>query len=65
MHSFSAILVVVRVSPKNKVRAVEHVQVLRTFRRPDLRLDLTLPHQQFLRPLRELPACLSRAKLLL
>lgn len=42
---------VVRVSPTDEVRAVEHLQVLRTSRRPDQRIDLTLPHQQFRRPL--------------
>lgn len=44
----------VRVSPTNKVRAVEHFQVLRTSRHPDRRIDLALPHQQFRKPLTNL-----------
>lgn len=54
---------VVRISPTGKVRAVGHLQVLRTSRHPDRRIYLALPHQQFRKPLRKVAACLSRADL--
>lgn len=50
----------------DKVRAVvNHLQVLRTSKRPDQRKNLALPHQQSRRPLRGLSTRSSRADLLI